>query len=202
VIPLPVVVSPVPVQAAAADAPATAGTFNLVTTGDVTQTGPLVAQSVTVVAGPQSTVSLNNTGNQIDKLLITGGRTVTTAGAVTPSASGTVTAFDAANDRFVTISATTNPDGPATPVGPSPEQIVAPSRVSVESTETLAELRTDVYVRGQFTRPQVCTPANTGGNAAVDLDADPLSQQWLQVRRSAQLSSCSGVRSDSNCSAF
>ena len=66
----------------------------------------------------------------------------------------------------------------------------------------LNDARTDVYVKGQMSAPQVCTAANVGGGPIVSVTIDPLAQQWVQVRRSAQLSTCSAVRSDSACSAF
>lgn len=72
-----------------------------------------------------------------------------------------------------------------------------------ESSDALNELRTDVYVRGQLSRPQLCTPANTSGAVATEQTAvDPLSLEWTKVRRGAQLTNCSGVQADSNCSAF
>jgi filamentous hemagglutinin family protein len=176
-----------------------AGVLNLVTGGDVTQTGPIVAQAVNVVTTPQAAVTLNNPDNQINSILISGGSAVAVTPGATPSASGAITVFDASGNQFRTINATSNTGEPQTPVF---EVGIAPSISTIESSGALDELRTDVYVRGQFSRPQVCTPANTGGGVSTDLDADPLAQQWLQVRRSAQLSSCSSVRNDSNCSAF
>jgi filamentous hemagglutinin family protein len=196
------------VQAQAVDTSTTtsAGILNLVSGGNISQTGAIVAQAVNVVTTPQATVTLNNPGNQIGSMLISGGGTVAIPPGVTPSSTGSITVFDAGANQFRTINATSNTGEPVNPdPTPIPEttiDAIAPSISTVESSDALGELRTDVYVRGQFTRPQVCTPANTGGGVAVDLDADPLAQQWLQVRRSAQLSSCSSVRNDSNCSAF
>jgi hypothetical protein len=186
-------------QAQAVDTSTTtsAGVLNLVSGSDVTQSGPIVAQAVNVVTSPQSAVTLNNPDNQINSMLISGGGPVSVTPGATPSSSGSITVFDASNNQFRTINATSNRADT-----PDFEDAIAPSISTIESSDALDELRTDVYVRGQFSRPQVCTPANTGGGVSTDLDADPLAQQWLQVRRSAQLSSCSSVRNDSNCSAF
>ncbi len=196
-----------PAQAGRAQAQATdttsAGILNLVSGGNVTQTGPIFAQAVNVVTSPQAAVTLNNPGNQIGSMLISGGSPVAITPGATPSANGSITVFDAGANQFRTINATSNGNGGTTTPPDIPiEDAIAPAISTVESSDALGELRTDVYVRGQFTRPQVCTPANTGGGVTTDLDADPLAQQWLQVRRSAQLSSCSSVRTDSNCSAF
>jgi len=196
-----------PAQAGRAQAQATdttsAGILNLVSGGNVTQTGPIFAQAVNVVTSPQAAVTLNNPGNQIGSMLISGGSPVAITPGATPSATGSITVFDAGANQFRTINATSNGNGGTTTSPDIPiEDAIAPAISTVESSDALGELRTDVYVRGQFTRPQVCTPANTGGGVTADLDADPLAQQWLQVRRSAQLSSCSSVRTDSNCSAF
>ncbi len=193
-----------PAQAGRAQAQAvdttSAGILNLVSGGNITQTGPIFAQAVNVVTSPQAAVTLNNPGNQIGSMLISGGSPVAITPGATPSANGSITVFDASANQFRTINAVSNN---TTPPDTIPiEDAIAPSISTVESSDALGELRTDVYVRGQFTRPQVCTPANTGGGVTADLDADPLAQQWLQVRRSAQLSSCSSVRNDSNCSAF
>jgi filamentous hemagglutinin family protein len=183
---------------------ASAGVLNLLSAGNINQTGPIVAQSMVVVAGPGATVNLSDSGNVIGSLVVSGGSQVNVTQGATPASTGTASAYDASAQQFVTITANINGDSPVVrPTGPTESEIAAaPSRTTVESTEALADLRTDVYVRGQFTRPQVCTPANTGGSVVIDVDADPLAQNWLQVRRSAQLSSCSGVRNDSNCSAF
>jgi len=183
---------------------ATAGVLNLLSAGNINQTGPIVAQSMVVVAGPGATVNLSDPGNVIGSLVVSGGSQVNVTQGATPASTGTASTYDANAQQFVTITANTNGDTPVVrPTGPTDSEIAAtPSRTTVESTDALSELRTDVYVRGQFTRPQVCTPANTGGGVSVEVNADSLAQNWLQVRRSAQLSSCSGVRNDSNCSAF
>ena len=175
-----------------------AGVINLVTEGNISQTGPILAQAVNVVAGTGSTVALNNPGNSFATTFVSGGTSVDVAGGVTPSSSSAVTAFDAAADRFVTISSTTQPE--RNPDNTIPDML-EPSKTTIESTDVLQDLRTDVYVRGQMSRPQVCTPGNTGGTV-IDVDGEALAQQWLQVRRSAQLSNCSGLRNDNSCAAF
>lgn len=196
------------VRAQAAADGASAGVLNLLSAGDINQTGPLSAQSLFVVAGAGAAVNLTDPGNVVGTVLISGGSEVSVAAGAgaTPASTATATGYDAGAQQFDTVTVSANtPDTrePSGPIGPTEAEIAAtPSRNLVESSEALSELRTDVYVRGQFTRPQVCTPANTGGGTPIDVDADPLAQQWLQVRRSAQLSSCSGVRNDSNCSAF
>jgi hypothetical protein len=195
------------VRAQAAADGASAGVLNLLSAGNIGQTGPIVAQSLFVKVGEGATVNLSDPGNAVGTLLVSGGTQVNVTPGATPASTGTATAYDAGTQQFVTVTASANTPvtrEPSTgPIGPTEAEIAAtPSRTTVESTEALAELRTDVYVRGQFTRPQVCTPANSGGSVTIDVDADPLAQNWLQVRRSAQLSSCSGVRNDSNCSAF
>lgn len=205
---------PIPSAAGRATAQATttgttnAGTVNVLTTGLVSQTPTgqpgIVANNVNVVAGPNSDVFLSNPSNQIGSLLVSGGNMVNVAspGAATPS-SATVTAYNATTQSFTNYTVSAN--GAAAPAPtPSPElqQAVASSQATVQSTEVLNDTRTDVYVKGQMGAPQVCTPANVGGGPILSVSIDPLAQQWMQVRRSAQLSTCSAVRSDSACSAF
>jgi hypothetical protein len=57
-------------------------------------------------------------------------------------------------------------------------------------------------VRGQLGRPLLCTAASTSATAGIEADLAPLAQEWVKVRHSAQLTSCSGVRTDSSCAAF
>ncbi|MEY4766042.1 MAG: hypothetical protein RI907_2715 [Pseudomonadota bacterium] len=182
-------------RALAAEVP-TAGTLNLLTSGNVSQGGAITADAVNVVVGPQSSVALNNPDNKIGSLLVSGGNNVNvvTQGA-RPSSVATVAAYNADSNSFEYLSVSNSSNQAAA------QEQITPSVVSVESTDVLNDTRTDVYVRGQFNRPQVCTPANTAGGS-VEVLADMLAQQWLQVRRSAQLSTCSSVRNDSNCSAF
>ncbi len=193
---------------AAASGVTNAGTINLLSSGVVYQTPTgqpgIVANNVNVVAGPNADVFLSNPANQIGSLLVSGGNMVNVAspGAAAPS-SATVTAYNVTTQSFTNYTVSANgASAPAPSPSPELQQAVASSRATVQSTEVLNDNRTDVYVKGQMGAPQVCTPTNVGGGTILSVSIDPLAQQWVQVRRSAQLSTCSAVRSDSACSAF
>lgn len=165
-------------------------TLNLVTSGPVSQTGPLAVNVLNIIPGQQTTVQLNNPGNRIGKQNV-GGAGATVSSQAQPSAlnpSGIAGYSSVADFYFQQMDIrTVVPDIPRPFEGP----------------DALSELRTDVYVKGQFGKPQICTPANTSGAAAGgSSDIEPLSQEWSKVRRGAQLTNCSGVQADSNCSAF
>lgn len=169
-------------------------TLNLVTAGDITQTGPLSVNVLNVIAGPQSQVLLNNPANRINILASSGlSAGATVSSVATPSAAGAqgIAGFSSLTNYFEQLDIRYDnmlPDIPRPFEGP----------------DALSELRTDVYVKGQFGKPQICTPANTSGAATggASSDIEPLSQEWTKVRRGAQLTNCSGVQADSNCSAF
>lgn len=169
-------------------------TVNLLTTGDITQTGPLSVDVLNVIAGPQSQVLLNNPANRINILASSGlSAGAAVSSVATPSAAGAqgIAGFSSLTNYFEQLDIRYDnmlPDIPRPFEGP----------------DALSELRTDVYVKGQFGKAQICTPANTTGAATggASSDIEPLSQEWTKVRRGAQLTNCSGVQADSNCSAF
>lgn len=168
-------------------------TLNLVTTGDVTQTGPLSVNVLNVIAGPQSKVLLNNAGNRINILASSGVSDAAVSSVATPSAAGAqaIAGFSSVNNNFEQLDISYT------------RMVLPPIPRPFEGPDALSELRTDVYVKGQFGKPQICTPANTTGAAVGGAsDIEPLSQEWSKVRRGAQLTNCSGVQADSNCSAF
>ncbi|HEX5358116.1 MAG TPA: hypothetical protein VFW93_18080 [Aquabacterium sp.] len=166
-------------------------TLNLVTAGPISQTGPLDVSVLNIIPGAQTVVQLNNPGNRIGKQNVAGGAGSTVLLQAQPSALNPagIAGYSSVNTYFqqMDISASV-PDIPRPFEGP----------------DALSELRTDVYVKGQFGKPQICTPANTSGAATggASSDIEPLSQEWTKVRRGAQLTNCSGVQADSNCSAF
>ncbi|MBI5926809.1 MAG: hypothetical protein HY836_14560 [Aquabacterium sp.] len=168
-------------------------TLNLVTSGPISQTGPLAVSVLNIIPGQQTIVQLNNAGNRIGKQNVGGGVGSVVSSQAQPSALNPtgITGYSSSVTELyfqqMDISATV-PDIPRPFEGP----------------DALSELRTDVYVKGQFGKPQICTPANTSGAATggASSDIEPLSQEWTKVRRGAQLTNCSGVQADSNCSAF
>jgi filamentous hemagglutinin family protein len=194
----------------------TAQKLNLVTAGKITQTGPIMAQLLRIITGPGSTVALNNPANQINGVSYNNQPAdvapegVASQASLANAASADIQSFDTAaapvgaftplSITVVPASVTNNPEVPReTPVTPPKPVIPRP----FEGPDALSDLRTDVYVHGQLSRPQICTAANTSGSASgPDGGAEPLALEWIKVRRSAQLSNCSGVRTDNNCSAF
>lgn len=167
-------------------------TLNLVTAGPISQTGPLAVSVLNIIPGKQSVVQLNNPGNRIGKQNVASGSASSVSVQAQPSALNPagIAGYSSVTEYYFSqmdISATV-PDIPRPFEGP----------------DALSELRTDVYVKGQFGKPQICTPANTSGAATggAASDIEPLSQEWTKVRRGAQLTNCSGVQADSNCSAF
>jgi filamentous hemagglutinin family protein len=177
--------------------------LNLLTTGNVSQTGPIRVATLNIKAGPASSVQLANPGNRIGTLNFDG---MTTAPTITPAAttnSGAsgIPGFETGEGfQNLSIQAVSTNDG---------ETIYEVIRdldidMTFEGTDLMNELRTDVYVHGQLSRPQLCTPANTSGGATPlgDSGADPLAQEWGKVRRGPQLTNCAGLRADSSCSAF
>ncbi|MBI3380517.1 MAG: filamentous hemagglutinin N-terminal domain-containing protein [Aquabacterium sp.] len=181
--------------------------LTLATAGDITQSGPINVASLQVIGAPGSKVQLNNPGNQISSAIFNNGVLAPQINAQSlPQSTTTATAMgysvntgDTASNAFVplAINFTTNRnEGPYLPPEDRP-------KLPFESVDALNELRTDVYLHGQFSRPQLCTPANTLAAATAGAGgADPLSLEWTKVRRGAQLSNCSGVQADGNCSAF
>lgn len=200
-------------KAAAAAAPAPGGidlgaqtganpalNLTLATAGDITQSGPINVASLQVIGAPGSNVQLNNPGNKISSAIFNNGVLAPQINAQSlPQSTTTATAMgysvnsgDTASNAFVPLAITYRNEAP-------------PDRPNLpfESVDALNELRTDVYLHGQFSRPQLCTPANTLAAATAGAGgADPLSLEWTKVRRGAQLSNCSGVQADGNCSAF
>lgn len=171
-------------------------TLNLLSTGSVTQTGALAISTLNVIAMPANVV-LNNPANRIRALAFNGAQGATIASVATPSASGAtgVLGFSTATNSFQLLDITYGPNRDV----PDVERPILP----FEGPDALNDLRTDVYVRGQFSRPQICTPANTSGGAVLGMgEVEPLSQEWTKVRRGAQLTNCSTIQADSNCSAF
>lgn len=176
-------------------------TLSLLTAGGVTQSGPISVQTLNAKVGPQSKLLLNDRGNQISVISFNrGASNLVLASQARPSAQSNdgVLGYhvDAApsSNRFQAQAITYNGEGLEPPVRPHPV---------FESTDSLNDLRTDVYLRG-VSKPQVCTPSNTvtGAMSGAEASVDPLALEWSKVRRGAQLTNCSGVRSESNCSAF
>lgn len=181
--------------------------LTLATAGDITQSGPINVASLQVIGAPGSNVQLNNPGNKISSAIFNNGVLAPQINAQSlPQSTTTATATGYSvntgapeGNAFVplAINFTTNPnERPYIPPEDRP-------KLPFESVDALNELRTDVYLHGQFSRPQLCTPANTLAAATAGAGgADPLSLEWTKVRRGAQLSNCSGVQADGNCSAF
>lgn len=206
-------------KAAAAAAPAPGGidlgaqtganpalNLTLATAGDITQSGPINVASLQVIGAPGSNVQLNNPGNQISNAIYNNSVLTPQINAqALPSAATTATAMgysvnsgDTASNAFVPLAITYAPNRDTSYIPPEDRP-----NLPFESVDALNELRTDVYLHGQFSRPQLCTPANTLAAATAGAGgADPLSLEWTKVRRGAQLSNCSGVQADGNCSAF
>lgn len=196
------------------EADAGIGRLNLMSSGDITQTGPINVEQLNVFAGPQSTVTLNNPNNKIKALNFSGQTAPDVSTQAVPNAQGAtgVLAFSQASNTFQLLAVNAVPSAPSQPNRETPvllpsvqEYYRQPGAPRVPNgPEVLNDLRTDVYVHGQLSRPQICTAANTAG-AGRSLDgnaADSLSLEWTKVRRGAQLTNCSGLQADSNCSAF
>lgn len=206
-------------KAAAAAAPAPGGidlgaqtganpalNLTLATAGDITQSGPINVASLQVIGAPGSNVQLNNPGNKISSAIFNNGVLAPQINAQSlPQSTTTATAMgysvnsgDTASNAFVPLAITYAPNRDTSYIPPEDRP-----NLPFESVDALNELRTDVYLHGQFSRPQLCTPANTLAAATAGAGgADPLSLEWTKVRRGAQLSNCSGVQADGNCSAF
>jgi len=178
--------------------------LSLLSGGDVSQSGPLQVAALNVLVGPQAQAVLTNRSNLIGSLSYDNRtQTVVSAQALPAATSNSeVLGFDSTSaagsagasavGNFETVAISYQPNG-RPPVGiPKP----------FEGPEALRDLRTDVYVRGQLGRPLLCTAASTSATAGIEADLAPLAQEWVKVRHSAQLTSCSGVRTDSSCAAF
>jgi filamentous hemagglutinin family protein len=176
--------------------------LSLLTAGDVSQSGSgITVGQLNVLSGPQSSVVLTAAGNQISSLSTNGSNSSNGTGATqvraqaTPAATGRtgILAYSTVTGNFEQVSIAGRGDT-SVPIPGYPELVTPPDG---------GGWPTDVYTRGQMGRPQVCTAANTtGAGTGSETDVDALSQEWVKVRRSAQLTSCSGVRNDSNCAAF
>jgi filamentous hemagglutinin family protein len=186
-----------------------ADTLNLVTAGNITQTGPIMVNQLRVITGTGATVALNNTQNLINGVStnnqppgVAPAGVAAQASLANTDSSGIIT-YDQSLGQFRPLSITNY----ETPRELPPTLIIPPSAVHIprpfDGPDTLNDLRTDVYVHGQLSRPQICTAANTSSGAVgVQGGAEPLALEWVKVKRSAQLSNCSGVQTDSSCSAF
>ncbi len=181
--------------------------LTLATAGDITQSGPINVAALQVIGAPGSNVQLNNLGNQIGRAIYNNGVLAPQINAQSlPQATTSATAMgysvntgDTATNAFVPLAINYTFNRNEQPYIPPDQR----PKLPFESVDALNELRTDVYLHGQFSRPQLCTPANT--LAAVTTgsgEAEPLSLEWTKVRRGAQLSNCSGVQADGNCAAF
>lgn len=180
--------------------------LTLATAGDISQSGPINVASLQVIGAPGSKVQLNNPGNKINSAIYNNGVLAPQINAQSlPQSTTTATPMgysvntgDTAGNAFVPLAITYAPNRDTYYVPPEDRP-----KLPFESVDALNELRTDVYLHGQFSRPQLCTPANTLAAATAGAGgADPLSLEWTKVRRGAQLSNCSGVQADGNCSAF
>ncbi len=180
------------------------GTLSLLSAGDISQSGPIRADALNVMAPASAHVALNNHGNQIGHLGIDGAADSSVSGESVPAASSSsgIAAFhtDAEGANFETLAITRLVNGDVA-VDPRLAQIEQVK--SFELPQAIEEQRSDVYVRDQFNKPQLCTSASVstsglGGEQGVE----PLTLEWAKVRRSPQLSSCSSVRVDSACSIF
>lgn len=183
---------------------ASMGTLSLLSAGDISQTGPIRADVLNVMAPASAHVALNDPGNRVGHLGIDGVADASVSGEAVPAASsssgipGFHTDSEGANfetlaiNRFVNVEVTVDP------------RIAQIAQIkSFELPQAIEEQRSDVYVRDQFNKPQLCTSASVssaglGGEQGVE----PLTLEWGKVRRSPQLSSCSSVRVDSACSIF
>lgn len=186
-----------------------AETLNLVTAGNITQTGPIMVNQLRVITGTGATVALNNVQNLINGVSannqppgVAPAGVAAQASLANADSSGIIT-YDQSLGQFRPLSITNY----ETPREQPPTLIIPPSAVHIprpfDGPDTLNDLRTDVYVHGQLSRPQICTAANTSGSPTGGPGgAEPLALEWVKVKRSAQLSNCSGVQTDSSCSAF
>lgn len=178
--------------------------LSLVSGGNITQSGAINVAQLNLLPSPGAGVQLNDAGNRISGISYDNRSTTPSVSAqAVPAASsrGGIAAYSVDqvtpnNSTFSALNVTYYREQTRLPVDDRPHK-------PFESSDALNELRTDVYVRGQLSRPQLCTPANTSGAVASEQTAvDPLSLEWTKVRRGAQLTNCSGVQADSNCSAF
>ncbi|MBI2732636.1 MAG: filamentous hemagglutinin N-terminal domain-containing protein [Aquabacterium sp.] len=181
--------------------------LTLATAGDITQSGPINVAALQVIGAPGSQVLLNNPGNQIGSAIYNNGVLAPQINAQSlPQSTTSATAMgysvntgDTASNAFVPLAINYTYNRDQSPYIPPDQR----PKLPFESVDALNELRTDVYLHGQFSRPQLCTPANTlAASVAGSGQLEPLSLEWTKVRRGAQLSNCSGVQADGNCSAF
>lgn len=181
--------------------------LTLATAGDITQSGPINVASLQVIGASGSKVQLTNPGNRIGSAIYNNGVLAPQINALafpqsttTATATGySVNAGTPSSNAFVPLAINFATNRNEVPYITPPDR----PKLPFESVDALNELRTDVYLHGQFSRPQLCTPANTLAAASAGSGgADPLSLEWTKVRRGAQLSNCSGVQADGNCSAF
>lgn len=183
------------------------GTLNLVSGGQITQSGPIEVESLRVVVPEGVSVNLTDGRNQIKSLAYRGVGESAFGGSITPSSNARagISAFnpDVTNGQFETI--IVERTMPESPVVEKPALAVDTEtqgeRVLIPSV--LEEQRSDVYVRDAFNKPQVCTGASTmAASVLTDAGVEPLTLEWLKVRQSPQLSSCSGARVNASCSVF
>lgn len=180
------------------------GILSLLSSGDIGQTGPIHADALNVIAPVTAKVVLNDPGNRVERLSLDGAADSSVSGAAVPAASSTsgIPGFSTTSEAadFETLAITRAPvvEGQTGPLVSPADQVKA-----FELPQAIEEQRSDVYVRDQFNRPQLCTSASVSATGLIaNLDVEPLTLEWAKVRRSPQLSSCSGVRVDSACSAF
>ncbi|MDO9235264.1 MAG: hypothetical protein Q7U28_04415 [Aquabacterium sp.] len=178
--------------------------LSLLTSGKVTQSGAINVDKLNIIATEPALVQLNNAANRIKSLSFSGLASAPVAAqtaATTQSVDGIVAYDSAEGGGFQALSIVMVGESIQRPdtLPPEPNRPPRP----FEGPDALSELRTDVYVHGLLSRLQVCTAANTaGGGQGLETNVEPISQEWLKVRRGAQLSNCSGVRADSSCAAF
>lgn len=178
------------------------GTLNLVTAGPISQTGPLEVNALNVIVPRGTSVQLDDKGNRFGALAFEGATPASFDGAAVPSASDTsgIAAFQSSTSepQFQTLAITRFVSESQMP---TLDDQTGDQRVLIP--RVLEEQRTDVYVRDAFNKPQVCTGVTAAAQSVLtDAGVEPLTLEWLKVRQSPQLSSCSGARVNASCSVF
>ena len=177
--------------------------LSLLTSGKVTQSGAINVEALNIIATEPALVQLNNAANRIKSLSFSGLASAPVSAQAAPKAQSVdgIVAYDSGEGAFQALSIVMVGESIQRPDTILPDRHLPPR--PFEGPDALSELRTDVYVHGLLSRLQVCTAANTaGGGQGLETNVEPISQEWLKVRRGAQLSNCSGVRADSSCAAF
>lgn len=182
--------------------------LGLATAGNITQSGPLNVASLKVIAAPDATVTLNDPGNKIASAIYDNSVLAPKINAqALPQSTTQAEAIGYSVNADTPENSTFRPLSINFTFSANEGRIYVPPedrpKLPFESVDALNELRTDVYLHGQFSRPQLCTPTNTAGTPTSDVaEVDPLSLEWTKVRRGAQLTNCSGVQAEGSCSAF